>query len=173
MIGRKMTATAAAAILLVHGAAFAQTATGPCEVLAQYASNGAQARIAADDAGISAPKSVTTLSCLDNFFNGAGLNIITNLLDPTKLLQSVEGQICSAVQSTWQNLLGGSQCGLTLTGFNIGFFGGLGAGSFCPKLSFGAGGPPIGGISTGGTMSVTGTGTVPIGYSLPTSGGLW
>lgn len=159
---------------------FAQTTTDSnpnCAILNQTASNAAQARIAADDALIHPPKSVTTLSCLDNFFNGVGLNIVTSLLDPTKLLQSVEGQICSAVQQTWQSLLGGSQCGLTVTGFNIGFFGGLGSGSFCPKLSFGGGGPPIGGLGLGGNGNggfyVNGAGTVPTGYALPTSGGLW
>ena len=148
-----------------------------CSTIAQSALNGAQARIAADDAAIAAPKSVTTLSCLDNFFNGVGLNVVTNLLDPAQLLQSVEGQICSAVQSTWTSLLGSAQCGLTVTGFNLGFFGGLGAGNFCPKLSFGGGGPPIGGISTDGNgnggLYVNGAGVAPVGYTVPPSGGLW
>ena len=44
------------------------------------------------------------------------------------LLQNVEGQICSAVKSTWTSFLSGStQCGITLTGINFGF-GGLGGG---------------------------------------------
>ena len=55
--------------------------------------------------------------------------------------------------------------------FNVGF-GGLGGGSFCPKLSFGGGGPQIGnvGISegTGGSgVYLNGTGLPPTGYTLP------
>jgi len=180
MISVRNAALAATIALVSPAVAHAQTASqgsAGCTAITQAAINGAQARIAADDAAIGAPKSVTTLSCLDNFFNGAGLNVITNLLDPTQLLKSVEGQICSAVQSTWNSLLGSAQCGLTLTGFNLGFLGGLGTGSFCPKLSFGGGGPPIGGISVGGQgngrLYVNGAGTTPAGYTLPATGGLW
>jgi hypothetical protein len=164
---------------LVPCAALAQTTTGSagCTVITQAAANGMQARIAADDQTINPPKSVTSLTCLNNFFNGVGLNLVTNLLDPSTLLQNVEGQICNAVQSTWNSLLGGAQCGLTLTGFNLGFFGGLGGGSFCPRLSFGGGGPQIGtiGISGNGSggMYVNGSGLGPTGYTLPSTGGAW
>ena len=160
-------------------AALAQTTTGSagCAAITQAAANGMQARIAADDQSINPPKSVTSLTCLSNFFNGVGLNLVTNLLDPTTLLQDVEGQICNTVQSTWSSLLGSAQCGLTLSGFNLGFFGGLGGGSFCPGLSFGGGGPQIGTIGIGGNgsggMYVNGSGTGPTGYTLPTTGGLW
>jgi hypothetical protein len=165
-------------LLLVPGVALAQaTPAAPstaCALLAQGASNGAQARIASDNAQIQPPRSVTTLSCLDNFFNGTGLNLITNLLDPSKLASAVEGQICAAVKSEWTSLTGGAQCGLTVTGFNLGF-GGLGGGSFCPKLSFGGGGPPVGSIGLGGTggLNAGGSPTVPTGYSIPTISGLW
>jgi hypothetical protein len=137
------------------------------------------ARIAADDSSINPPQSVTKLSCLSNFFNGVGLNVITNLLDPTSLLQAVEGQICQAVNTAWQSALGSAQCGLTVTGFNLGFGLGLGGGTMCPKLSFGGGGPPIGSISTGYNaqqgfgLYMNGSPTAPTGYPLVSSGGLY
>ena len=66
-------------------------------------------------------------------------------------------------------------CGLTVTGFNLGF-GGLGGGLSCPKLSFGGGGPPIStfglGVGTNGSGSglyVNGNGMAPTGYTLPTT----
>ena len=150
--------------------------TTACTTLAQAAADGLASRIAADDQTIKPPQSVTTLSCLDSFFSGVGLNVITNLLDPTSLLSSVQGKICSAVQSTWQNAIGSAQCGLTVTGFNVGFggMGGLGSGIMCPRLSFGGGGTSIGSIGTGlgaGQSSgqfLSGTGVPPTGYTLPT-----
>ncbi len=150
-------------------AARADDDTG-CTVLAQAAASAVSARIQADDQTIKQPRSVTTLSCLDNFFNGVGLNVLTNLLDPTSLLSSVEGKICAAATSAWQNAIGSAQCGITITGFNVGF-GGLGGGSFCPKLSFGGGGAAIGSIGTslggGSNMSglyLSGSGLAPTGY---------
>src|SRR5207245_1371756 len=142
-----------------------------CAVITQAGVNGLNARIQADDSNINAPQSVTSLTCLDNFFNGVGLNLVTNLLNPANQLQAVEGKICNLVQQSWNSLLGKVQCGLTITGFNLGF-GGLGGGLSCPKLSFGGGGPPIAtiGIGTGSTGSglyINGTGTAPTGYSLP------
>ena len=126
--------------------------------------------MAADQQTIRQPSSVTNLTCLGNFFNGVGLNLVTNLLNPANLLQAVEGQICNAVQQTWNSFLGQVQCGLTVTGFNFGF-GGLGGGLSCPKLSFGGGGPPIGTIGLGGSGSgglyINGSGIAPSGYTLP------
>ena len=132
-------AIALAALLPV--AAMAQSATSTtgsqaCATIVQAAANGMAARISADDTSINPPQSVTTLSCLQNFFSGAGLNVITNLLNPASLLQAVEGQICQAVNTAWQNALGSAECGLTVTGFNMGFGLGLGGGTMCPKLSF-------------------------------------
>jgi hypothetical protein len=112
------------------------------------------------------------MTCLSNFFNGVGLNVITNLLNPANLLQAVEGQICQLVQSEWSSLLGSAQCGLTLTGFNFGF-GGLGGGLSCPKLSFGGGGPPIAsiglGASSGSGLYIIGSGMAPTGYTAPSN----
>jgi hypothetical protein len=174
---RKALSVAAALTLATPALAFAQapsSASTACSMLAQSASNGAQARIAADNAQIQPPKSVTTLSCIDNFFNGTGLNLITSLLDPTKLLTAVEGQICAAVKAEWTSLTGGAQCGLTITGFNLGF-GGLGGGNFCPKLSFGGGGPPLGSVGLSGNsgLNASGSPTVPTGYTVTSLSGLW
>jgi hypothetical protein len=161
--------------------AFAQsTGTGSnsdpgCTDLANAAAAGMAATIQADNQSITQPQSVTSLSCLDNFFNGAGLNVITNLLNPTQLLQSVEGQICSAVKSAWQSAIGSVQCGLTVTGFNMGGFGGLGGGNFCPTLSFGGGGTPVGSMSVGAGANrqsglyITGQGVPPSGYTMPST----
>lgn len=142
-----------------------------CEAVTQAAAAGMAARVQADDNDIRPPQSVRNLTCLDNFFNGIGLNVIANLLDPTSLFDAVTGQICAAVNQAWQSTLGNVQCGLTVTGFNLGFgFGGLGGGVMCPSLSFGGGGPPIGTIGGGlnggghGGFYVNGSGLVPTGY---------
>jgi hypothetical protein len=165
----------AAAIPAVSAVAQTTTTTGSigCATLAQAAANGMTARMAADGQTISQPTSVTQLSCLNNFFSGIGLNLVTNLLNPGTLLQSVEGELCNAVTSTWNSWLGHVQCGLTITGFNFGF-GGLGGGLSCPSLSFGGGGPPVANIGLGaGTagsgsgLYINGNGLAPPGYTLP------
>lgn len=172
---------AAAAALAAPTPALAQAAGGGgptstgsvgCAALVQGAADGTTARVQADDARINQPQSVVNLSCLDNFFNGAGLNLVTNLLDPSTLLQNVQGRICSMVQNAWTSALGRVQCGLTITGFNIGFMGGFGGGLSCPRLSFGGGGPPIGTIGlgvgnggSGGGLYIQGNGLVPTGYT--------
>ena len=147
------------------------TGSTGCAAITQASVNGLNARIQEDDSNINAPQSVTSLTCLDNFFNGVGLNLVTNLLNPANLLQAVEGKICNLVQQTWNSLLGRVQCGLTISGFNLGFSG-LGGGLSCPKLSFGTGGPPIATIgigigSTGSGLYINGTGIAPAGYGLP------
>lgn len=156
----------------------ADTTTGDanCTVITQAAADGVAARIQGDDATIRDPISVKNLTCLDGFFNGFGLNLIANLLDPTTLLNNVEGKICSLVSSTLSSLTGAAQCGLTITGFNLGF-GGLGGGGFCPKLSFGGGGPTWGTFGTGtaasggGGFTVNGAAIAPTGYPvMPRSG---
>jgi hypothetical protein len=177
----RRSATALLAFLLPLGGAAPALAQAPaiatgsvgCTAIAQAAANGMTSRIQADDATISAPRSVTSLSCLDNFFSGVGLNLVTNLLDPDTLLNTVEGRICDAVRSEWNSLIGSAQCGLTITGFNFGF-GGLGGGLSCPKLSFGGGGPPIATLGLGlagdgpaGGLYINGTGVAPPGYALP------
>ena len=166
------------AILALPESASAQTASGSagCTVITQAAANGVAARIQADDSSIRDPMSVTSLTCLDNFFNGFGLNLIASLLDPASLLNNVEGKICSLVSSTLSSLTGAAQCGLTITGFNLGF-GGFGGGTFCPKLSFGGGGPTwatfgSGSVASGGGgFYINGAGVPPTGYPLqPNSG---
>lgn len=148
------------------------TTTGSvgCTAITQAAANGLTARVGADDQSINPPMSVTSMTCLNSFFSGAGLNVVTNLLNPQNLLNAVEMQICNLVKSEWTSLIGSAQCGLTLTGFNFGF-GGLGGGLTCPKLSFGGGGPPIGsiglGTGSGSGLYIHGQGMAPTGYTPP------
>jgi hypothetical protein len=169
---------AASLALALSGPASADTATGSanCTIVAQAAANTVAARIQADDSNIHDPIGVRNLTCLDNFFNGLGLNLVANILDPATLLGNVEGKICSLVTSTLHSLIGSAQCGLTITGFSLGGFG-IGGGSFCPKLSIGGGGPtwatfgagPVG--SGGGGFYLNGTGLRPTGYpAQPNSG---
>ena len=176
MMKRLFGAALVGSLALAAAPALAQSSTIStgsvgCAVIAQAAANGMSARMAADQNTIQQPKSVTSLTCLGNFFNGVGLNVVTNLLNPASLLQAVEGQICNAVQQTWNSWLGQVQCGLTVTGFNLGF-GGIGGGLSCPSLSFGGGGPPIStiglGAGTNGSGSglyITGNGMLPTGYT--------
>jgi hypothetical protein len=162
-------------VLFTPGVLAAQTATtgsAGCAAITQAAATGAANRIAADKQTIQQPPSVVGLSCLNNFFNGVGLNVITNLLNPQTLLNAVEGQICQLVTQEWKSLVNAATCGLTITGFNMGF-GGLGGGLSCPKLSFGGGGPPLAtfglGAGTSGNLYIHGNGQPPTGYVLPTT----
>lgn len=142
-----------------------------CAALVQAAADGAAARVQADDTSIAAPQSIASLSCLDGFFNGSGLNVVTSLLNPGNLLQSIKGQICNAAKQAWQSAIGSVQCGLTVSGFNLGF-GGFGGGLMCPRLSFGGGGPPIfsgnaSQYSGGNGLYMNGSPTGPTGYIVP------
>lgn len=171
------------ALLLIPCLALAQT-TGTsvdsgssqgCAALVQAAAQGASAQIAADNKTIQAPQSVTQLSCLGNFFNGVGLNVITNFLNPMNLLKSVEGQICDAATQAYQSAIGTAQCGINITGFNMGF-GMPGFGSYCPSLSFGGGGPSLGSVGTGTSggntgLYINGNAITPSGYPSATSQG--
>lgn len=148
--------------------------TTGCADLAQAASNGVASEIAANAQIVKAPQSVTQLSCLSSFLQGKGLDVITNLLNPADLLNSIEGQICQAAQSAYSDAIGSAQCGITLTGFNLGGFGISGFGNFCPQLSLGGGGPDwasIGGSLSSGQSSlyVNGTPITPSGYPDPAS----
>jgi len=169
---------AAAAITLQPTLALAaDTGTANCTLITQAAADGITARIQADNHDISAPQSVTTLSCLDGFFSGTGLNVITDLLNPTNLIASVEGRICNMATQAWSSMIGSLQCGLTVTGFDLGF-GGLGGGAFCPKLAFGGGGPSwgtfgVGGSASGGGVIVNGTSLAPTGYPVPANTGAY
>ena len=141
-----------------------------CTAITQAAAGAIEARVQADDTAIQAPTSVRNLTCLDGFFRGVGLNVIASLLDPTNLLDAIQGQICATVSQAWQSALGSIQCGLTVSGFNLGV-GGIGGGLMCPRLSFGGGGPPIGtfgtGFGTSGNFYVNGSPLAPSGYTLP------
>ena len=168
---------AAAAILQPAFALAADTGSANCTLITQAAADGITARIQADNHDIAAPQSVTTLSCLDGFFSGAGLNVITDVLNPANLITSVEGKICNMATQAWNSMLGSVQCGLTVTGFDVGF-GGLGGGNFCPRLSFGGGGPSwgtfgVGGSASGGGVIVNGTSLAPTGYPVPANTGAY
>lgn len=164
---------------LVVSPAVAATDSGSanCALVTQTAASGIASRIQSDDKNISVPQSVTSLSCLGNFFNGIGLNVVTNLLNPANLVAAIEGKICAAVTSTWQSMIGSVQCGLTITGFDLGF-GGFGGGNFCPQLSFGGGGPTWGtvglnGSASGGGVLINGSSMAPSGYSVPANAGAY
>ena len=119
--------------------------------LIQSAANAASSRVSADDTDIPKPQSVKNFTCLDKFFNGTGLNVVMNLLNPTTLLNAVESEICNKLTSIWNSTIGKAQCGMTLTGFKMGFLGGstLGGRPSCPKISIGGGGPTIMSIGVG------------------------
>ena len=86
------------AVLSIPVLAHAQsTGSVGCAALTQAAADAISARVQADDAAIRPPSSVKNLTCLDGFFRGVGLNVIANLLDPTSLLDAVQGQLCAAV----------------------------------------------------------------------------
>jgi hypothetical protein len=169
-----------AVALAAASPAIAQT-TGSesCTTLIQSAANAATSRVSADDTDIPKPQSVKTFTCLDKFFNGAGLNVVVNLLNPTTLLNAVEGAICNKLTSIWNSTIGKAQCGITLTGFKMGFLGGstLGGGLSCPKISIGGGGPTIMSIGVGSTnsgkISITGNAVAPTGYSITSLLGLY
>ena len=148
------------------------TGSAGCAAITQAAATGAASRIAADGQIIQQPQSVTNLTCLNNIFGATGLNLVTNLLNPQTLINQIENQICQAVKQEWSSLIGSATCGLTITGFNMGF-GGLGGGLSCPKLTFGGGGPPLGsiglGVGAGSNLYINGAGTPPTGYTLPTT----
>lgn len=166
-------------------AAQQQGSTG-CTTLTQAAANAITTRIAADDRDIKPPQLLRELTCLDDFFKGVGLDVVVNLLDPNTLFQSIQGRLCNLVRDKWNSLIGNVQCGLTVSGFDLGFFGSIGGningGGFdggvrCPRLQFGGGGPPIISIGTGqnnnGHLYFTGNGLPPTGYTLPENGGIW
>lgn len=145
------------------------SSTAGCQALVQAAATGLAADMKADDATIHQPESVTKFTCLGNFFNGVGLDVISNL-NIGAIAQAAMGKICSAISTEWNNLQGAAQCGLTVTGFDTNFNLGLGAGSFCPALNFGGSGSSLisAGTNTTGSSSwdVAGGTQLPDGYSL-------
>lgn len=175
------------AAMLVSVPAGAQTATtgttdsttstgsAGCAALTQAAATAVNERVQANNAYEKQPDSVNGLSCLSSFFSGTGLNLITNGLDPAALLEAVEGQIggqiCQAAQSAWSNAMGSTQCGLSLSGVNLGLGFGSSSGLMCPSLSFGGGGPTLANVNAGTSSGATdlyinGSPQLPSGYSL-------
>lgn len=159
------------------GAGDSTTSTGSagCAALTQAAATAVNERVQANDAYETQPDSVNGLSCLSNFFSGTGLNLITNGLDPAALLEAVEGQIggqiCQAAQAAWGNAMGSTQCGLSLSGVNLGLGFGSSSGLMCPSLNFGGGGPTLANINAGTSSGATdlyinGSPQLPSGYSL-------
>lgn len=155
---------------LVLSADIASAASGGCQALVQAAATGAAAQMKADDALIHQPESVTKFTCLDSFFNGVGLDMLTGGLNIASVAQSVMGKICSEVSSAWSSMEGAAECGLTLTGPDTNFDLGLGSGTVCPTVSFGGGGDTLINSGTSGSgnnnWDVDGSLQLPDGYSL-------
>ncbi len=169
-------------LLVAPVVALGQTTTNGsagCAVINQAAADGMNGRIQADDQVLTTPTSVTKLTCLDNFFNGVGLNVLTSFLNPSNLIDAVKGQICAAVDSAWQSVVGSGQCGLSISGFDLGFGGFAGSGLLCPKLSFGGGGPSLVGIGSGfqtgngNGLYINGQPSAPTGYPVVQTGGVY
>ncbi|WP_246402775.1 hypothetical protein [Gluconacetobacter dulcium] len=141
-----------------------------CEALVQAAATGIAADLKADDATIHQPQSVTKFTCLGNFFNGIGLDVLTNGINIASIAQAAMGKVCSELTSEWESLQGAAQCGLSVTGLDTNFNLGLGAGSFCPTINVGGGGDNLlnAGMNASGNVSwdVSGRTQLPDGYSL-------
>lgn len=162
------------AYLLPITAVAADSTIAGCEALANAAQKGIAAQIQQDDETIKQPQSVTKFTCLGNFFNGVGLNVLTSGLDIGSIAQAAAGQICAEVTNTWNSLAGTAQCGLTISGLNSNFDLGLGTGTYCPSLNFGGGGSSLltAGTNTSGNTQWTNGGAtqLPDGYSLSLMG---
>lgn len=156
--------------LLLFVASPARAEKSGCQALIQAAATGKAAQIKTDDAMIRQPESVTKFTCLGNFFNGVGLDVLTNGLDIASIAQSAMGKVCDELNSVWDSLESSAQCGLNVSSFDNNFNLGLGAGSICPTLNFGGGGGNLinSGINTSGqnNFDVTGNTQLPDGYSL-------
>jgi len=135
----------------------------------QAGATGLAADLKADDSTIKQPSSITKFTCLGNFFNGIGLDVVTNKLNLASLAQAAMGKICAELTTEWETLQSSARCGLSVTGVDTNFNLGLGAGSFCPNLSFGGGGDSLinAGTNTTGNTSwdTTGHTQIPDGYS--------
>lgn len=167
---RVIAAVTASALLGAPAVATAQGASQGCAALAQAGVDAATAQIAAEERTIQAPQSVRGLTCLDGFFNGTGLDVLVNLADFGNLVGTLRGQLCAAVTNAWRSTLGSVQCGLTVSGFDLGFGGlGLGGGTFCPRLNIGGNGSQLInlGVGTGGQSGfyLNGVQQLPSGYT--------
>lgn len=150
----------------------ALAADDQCNQLVQAAADGMAGVIKADDTTIKQPQDITQFTCLGNFFNGVGLDVITPGLNPASVAQKVAGQFCSALTDKWNSLQGAAQCGLTVTGINTNFGAGLGIGSgtFCPAINVGGSGDTLvsAATNTSGQQSwgVEGNTQMPDGYAI-------
>lgn len=168
---RLIAAVAAVGLAGAPAAASAQVANGAsqgCAALAQAGVDAATAQIAAEDQTIQPPQSVRGLTCLDGFFNGTGLDVLVNFANFGNLVGAIQGQLCAAVTNAWRSTLGNAQCGLSVSGFDLGF-GNLGGGSFCQRLNIGGNGSQLAnfGVGTGGAQTgfyVNGMQQLPSGY---------
>lgn len=140
-----------------------------CQALIQAAATGKAAQIKTDDALIRQPESVTKFTCLGNFFNGIGLDILTNGLNIASIARAAMGKVCDELATAWDSLESAAQCGLNVSSFND-FNLGLGTGSICPTLNFGGGGDSLinSGLTTSGqsNFNVDGRTQLPDGYSM-------
>src|SRR5580693_9709105 len=91
----------ASALAFVSPAIAQTTGSETCTTITQSAANAATSRVAADDTDIPKPQTVKNFTCLDKFFNGTGLNVVANLLNPATLLSAVESELCTKLTSVW------------------------------------------------------------------------
>lgn len=163
----------AAAVALPVQVAFAQASPG-CEDLARAAAAGMEARVAADDEQIAPPMPVRELTCMDFFFDGDIFNVLTDFEGALAgmLTSAAFRAACDLARQAWDATLGNIQCGITLQGFNIGFGGSLGGGTFCPAVALGGNGPVLASATlAAGARSAPYAGIVPMsptGYPLVT-----
>ncbi|MFT9092443.1 MAG: hypothetical protein ABF479_15800 [Gluconacetobacter sp.] len=141
-----------------------------CSQVVKAAQDGLNATLAADNQTIRQPKDIRQFTCLGNFFNGVGLNVLTKGIDIASIAEAAAGKFCSALTDTWTSMIGTVQCGLSVTGFNANFGANLGGGTICPVINVGGGGDTLvsAGTNPSGASSwdVTGVSQLPDGYSL-------
>lgn len=140
-----------------------------CNNLAKSAASQIETRIKADNISVPQPQSVFSLSCLNGFFSGAGINIFSNVINPANIVKQITSKICSAVDETWQSVSGSmTQCGLTASIPDIGFNGiNLGFGSLCSgNVNVGGNGTQVGSVGVDSSIknSTNANPTLPTGY---------
>lgn len=145
----------------IGSTAYAQSAG--CTALIQAGTDAIAEQIRIEEGTIKQPTSVRELTCLGSFFGG-GLSLLASLTDFSSLASELGGRLCTAVKSAWDATLGTASCGLTLTGYNLGF--GLGGGNLCGRLTIGGGGSVLGnfGVGAGGGTYYAPTVARPAGY---------
>ena len=157
MLPKARAATAASGIALAMPILFAvgigtpaRAQSADCAALIQAGQDAVVEQIRLEETTIKQPTSVRDLTCLGNFFGG-GLNLLTSLTDFGALANQFSGQICSAIRSAWDATLGSVNCGLMVTGPQLGF-GMPGGGNLCGRLNIGGGGNVLAnfGVGAGG-----------------------